>query len=191
MHANMPRMNFRVTAVLLACVTSACGGDPPKVATPSAPTAPTAPAAPTASPVDSSSAAASTATAPSSSAATSATTPSDAGAGAHAPSLRQGAVTTVEADLSTDAIQRVVRQHFGAFRKCYEDGLGRDKALAGKVVVRFDVAADGHAGAAAKEAGTDLKDDKVVTCVLQPFAGLTFPPPKKKVTVTYPIIFAP
>ncbi len=116
----------------------------------------------------------------------------DAGTGPHAPSLRQGVSTnSSEADLSSEVIQRVIRQHFGMFRKCYEDGLGRDKALAGRLVVRFDIAVDGKPAAIAKDPSTSLKDDKVVTCVTQAFASITFPTPKKKVTVTYPIIFAP
>ena len=52
------------------------------------------------------------------------------------PSLREGAVQ-VNGRLPPEVIQRIVRQNFGRFRLCYEDGLKSNPELAGRVTVKF------------------------------------------------------
>ena len=59
--------------------------------------------------------------------------------GAHqtrSPSLRQG-TTTVNGRLPPEVIQRIVRQNFGRFRLCYENGLRTNPNLSGRVAVKF------------------------------------------------------
>ncbi len=113
--------------------------------------------------------------------------------GAHAnrvPSVRQGA-TTVSGRLPPEVIQRIVRQNFGRFRLCYENGLRTDPNLAGRVSVRFVIGADGLVKATT-DGGSDLPSPAVVSCVVRGFTNLSFPQPEGgSVTVVYPIIFNP
>ncbi len=106
------------------------------------------------------------------------------------PSVRVGA-TNISGSLPPEVVQRIVRQNFGRFRLCYEDGLRKDPALAGKVTVTFVIAADGSVSSAA--ASGDLPDTAVRSCVARSFNTLSFPRPEKGgvVKVSYPIIFSP
>ncbi len=105
------------------------------------------------------------------------------------PSVRMGA-TSVTGALPPEVIQRIVRQNFGRFRLCYENGLDKDPTLAGRVVVAFTIRPDGSV-AEVKGSG-DMPDAKVVDCVTKAFWGLSFPQPEKgSVKVSYPIAFAP
>src|SRR6187549_3194941 len=49
-----------------------------------------------------------------------------------AQSIRQGA-TQVNGKLPPEVIQRIVRQNFGRFRLCYENGLKNNPTLSGRV----------------------------------------------------------
>ncbi len=107
-----------------------------------------------------------------------------------APSLRQG-VTQVNGRLPPEVIQRIVRQNFGRFRLCYENGLRTNPTLQGRVSVKFVIDRSGEISTIA-DGGSDLPDQNVVRCVLRNFQNLRFPQPESGiVTVVYPIIFAP
>ena len=109
---------------------------------------------------------------------------------ARAPRVRMGA-TRVSGRLPPEVIQRIVRQQFGRFRRCYENGLRGDPNLAGRVSVRFMINAEGDVMNVASGGG-DLTNSAVVACVVRAFQGLRFPAPEGGiVTVTYPIVFAP
>ncbi len=113
--------------------------------------------------------------------------------GSHASSgggtMKLGA-TTVSGRLPPEVIQRVVRQHMGGFRMCYEKGLVKNPALAGTVKVKFVIAADGKVSTAS-DAGSDLPDETVKTCIINQVKSLTFPQPEGGiVTVTYPFVFS-
>jgi pSer/pThr/pTyr-binding forkhead associated (FHA) protein len=106
------------------------------------------------------------------------------------PQVRMGA-TSVSGRLPPEVIQRIVRQNFGRFRLCYENGLRNNPNLTGRVAVRFVIGRDGSVGSVAN-GGSDLPDGGVVSCVVSAFYGLSFPQPEGGiVTVTYPIMFAP
>ncbi len=106
------------------------------------------------------------------------------------PKVRMGA-TTVSGQLPPEVIQRIVRQNFGRFRGCYERGLANNPNLEGRVSVRFVIGRDGSVSNVAN-AGSDLPDGGVVSCVVAAFPGLSFPQPEGGiVTVTYPISFSP
>jgi hypothetical protein len=91
--------------------------------------------------------------------------------------------------LAPEIIQKVVRSRFGQFRACYERGLAADPNLHGRVTVKFVIDTDG-AVAMVGDAGSDLPDPKVVSCVTKGFGALRFPPPDGgMVTVVYPIMF--
>jgi hypothetical protein len=107
-----------------------------------------------------------------------------------APKVRMGA-TSVNGRLPPEVIQRIVRQNFGRFRMCYEQGLSRNPNLEGRVGVRFVIGRDG-AVSNVGNGGSDLPDGAVVSCVISAFYGLSFPQPEGGiVSVTYPIMFSP
>lgn len=88
-------------------------------------------------------------------------------------------------------IQRIVRENFGRFRTCYEDGLRRNRDLQGKVTVKFMIDTTGKVAMTA-DGGSDLPDPNVVQCIVRRFGELSFPKPEGgMVTVVYPIKFNP
>lgn len=100
--------------------------------------------------------------------------------------------TVTSGQIPREVIQRIVRQNFGRFRLCYENGLRQNPNLAGRVSVRFVIGRDG-AVSNVGNGGSDMPDSGVVSCVVRSFYGLSFPQPDGSgvVTVTYPISFAP
>jgi hypothetical protein len=106
------------------------------------------------------------------------------------PQMRPG-VTSVSGRLPAEVIQRTVRQNFGRFRMCYEQGLMRNPNLEGRVTARFVIGRDGGVSNVGN-GGSDLADSGVVSCVIGAFYGLSFPAPEGGiVTVSYPIAFSP
>jgi hypothetical protein len=107
------------------------------------------------------------------------------------PSVMRVGTPSVGGRLPPEVIQRVVRQNFGRFKACYENGLRNNPSLAGRVAVRFVIGRDGDVSNVAN-GGSDLPDGGVVSCVTRAFYGLSFPHPENGiVTVTYPIVFSP
>ena len=108
----------------------------------------------------------------------------------HAPASAGGCMTTVNGRLPPEIIQRVIRQSFGRFRLCYEDGLRRDPGLEGRVSVKFVIDRQGSVATAA-DAGSDLGDESVVSCIVRGFQALSFPEPAGGiVTVVYPLMLS-
>ncbi len=106
------------------------------------------------------------------------------------PQVRMG-TTQVSGRLPPEVIRRIVRQNYGRFRLCYEQGLGRNPNLEGRVTVRFVIGRDG-AVSNVSNGGSDLPDSNVVGCVVKAFYGLSFPKPEGGiVTVQYPIMLQP
>jgi hypothetical protein len=100
-------------------------------------------------------------------------------------------IPTVSGRLPPEVIQRIVRQNYGRFRFCYEQGLASNPNLEGRVSVRFAIGRDGAVSFAAN-AGSDMPNSGVVSCVVQSYYGLSFPSPEGGiVTVVYPIMFTP
>ena len=85
----------------------------------------------------------------------------------------------------------IVRQNFGRFRLCYENGLRTNAKLGGTVTVKLVIDPSG-AVKSANDGGSSLPDAGVVACVVKGFSNLSFPSPESgMVTVTYPIVFTP
>jgi hypothetical protein len=106
------------------------------------------------------------------------------------PKMQVGA-TSVVGRIPPEVIQRIVRQNFGRFRLCYENGLRNNPSLQGRVGVAFVIGRDG-AVSSVQNGGSDLPDGGVVSCVVRSFYGLSFPAPDGGiVTVNYPIMFTP
>lgn len=96
----------------------------------------------------------------------------------------------VSGHIPPQVIQRIVRQNFGRFRMCYEQGLARNPSLEGRIPVRFIVGSDGAVSNASASGG--FPDAGVKSCVVSAFYGLSFPAPDHGiVTVTYPLMFSP
>jgi hypothetical protein len=111
-------------------------------------------------------------------------------AGCSRKTVRLGA-TTDGGRLPPKVIQRIVRQHYGRFRLCYEQGLRNNPNLRGRFSVRFIIGRDGSVSNVGN-AGSDLPDPGVVQCVTRAYYGLSFPQPEGGiVTVVYPIMFSP
>lgn len=107
-----------------------------------------------------------------------------------APQIRVG-TTQVNGRLPPEVIQRIVRQNYGRFRLCYENGLRTNPNLQGRVAVRFVIGRDG-AVSNVSNGGSDLPDASVIQCVIRAYYGLSFPQPEGGiVTVVYPIMFSP
>ena len=84
-----------------------------------------------------------------------------------------------------------MRQNFGRFRLCYENGLRANPGLTGRIATRFVIDRTG-AVSMSQDAGSDMPDQAVVGCVVRSFSSLSFPSPEGGVaTVTYPITFSP
>ena len=104
---------------------------------------------------------------------------------------RCGVTTQVSGRLPAEIVQRVVRQNFGRFRLCYENGLRANPTLEGRITVRFVIGRDG-AVSSVENAGSDLPDPTIAGCVIRSFYGISFPQPEGGVVfVTYPIVFSP
>jgi hypothetical protein len=109
---------------------------------------------------------------------------------AKAPTVRNPSIQT-NGRIPAEVIQRIVRQNFGRFRLCYEAGLRGNPSLGGRVATKFVIGRDGLV-MQAQDGGSDLPDQKVVSCVVRSFNSLTFPAPEGGVaTITYPIILTP
>ena len=102
-----------------------------------------------------------------------------------------GGAPTVNGRLPAEVIQRIVRQNFGRFRLCYENGMRATPNLQGRVTVKFVIDRAGMVAMAA-DGGSDLPDQGVVQCIARGFGNLSFPQPEGgMVTVVYPILFNP
>ena len=94
--------------------------------------------------------------------------------------------------LDKSLIDAVVKQHTNQIRYCYQRELTRSPNLAGKVKVRFVIAADGSVSRAAA-ANSSLGSAEVESCISKRFLQMRFPEVKGggTVIVTYPFLFSP
>lgn len=110
---------------------------------------------------------------------------------ARAPRITPTGRTNVSGHIPPEVVQRIVRQNYGRFRMCYENGLRSNPNLTGRVTARFVISREG-AVSNVQNGGSDLPDAGVVGCVIQAFYGLSFPAPDAGiVTVSYPIMLSP
>ncbi len=88
-----------------------------------------------------------------------------------------------------NTIKGVVGAQEDELRQCYLAGTFKNSQLAGTVNVSFTIETNGRVSTTS-DAGSNLKDDEVVACVLSVFANLRFPPGGSAATeVTYPVSF--
>lgn len=89
--------------------------------------------------------------------------------------------------LDTGVIKRVIARNRASIRACYETTLKTQPAAAGKMVVKFSIAADGHVTAAS---ATGL-DETLCACVADAFRAMEFPKGPGLIHISYPFTFAP
>lgn len=93
--------------------------------------------------------------------------------------------------LSREAMDQVVNRHLNQLRYCYQRALTRDPDIAGKVVVKFEVAADGTV-TSAEIKSTTMNNEQVESCLVGRFMRFQFPEPKGGgiVIASYPFVFS-
>jgi hypothetical protein len=105
-------------------------------------------------------------------------------------SIRTGNVS-VQGRLPREVVERIVRQNFGRFRMCYEQGLRRNPALVGSVAVDFRIDRSGAVQAVSENGASTMPDAQVRKCVADHFKNLSFPQPEGgTVSVTVPVVFS-
>ncbi len=92
--------------------------------------------------------------------------------------------------LDKTVIDRVIKQHLAQIRYCYQKELNKNPSLAGKVVIKFTIAADGTVSAAEVKS-TTLNNATVEQCIVNRFLRFQFDPPAGGgiVIVSYPFVF--
>jgi TonB family protein len=96
----------------------------------------------------------------------------------------------VDGELDQAEISKVLKRQMGALRDCYERALKRDRKLAGKVTIRFEITEEG------RTSNVELEDTmgnaEVKSCIRDRVRSWRFPKPDGgSVFVTTPIVFAP
>ncbi len=98
---------------------------------------------------------------------------------------------TIIGSIDKELIRAVIKEHAQQIRFCYEEQLAVNPKLAGKIVIRWTIDADGNASNAAVDgSGTSLADDKVHQCMMARIVSWQFPKPKGGgiAVITYPWI---
>lgn len=92
--------------------------------------------------------------------------------------------------LDPDIIRRIVREHAGQIRYCYESELTRTPGLYGKIVMKWVINGEGKV-MQATTAETQMKNANVENCLASRIKTWVFPKPKGGgiVIVNYPFVF--
>lgn len=103
-----------------------------------------------------------------------------------APDLRLGDATTF-GGLSKEVIRRIVAQHRGRIRHCYEAALRAAPELQGRVTVKFVIAPQGNVQSA-EPAGNTTGDDSLGQCITAVVKRMSFPQADGVTACTYPFM---
>jgi len=103
-----------------------------------------------------------------------------------APDLRLGEATTF-GGLSKEVIRRIVQQHRGRIRHCYEAALRTAPELSGRVTVKFVIAPQGNVQSA-EPAGNTTGDDTLAQCITAVVKRMSFPQADGVTACTYPFM---
>jgi TonB family protein len=97
--------------------------------------------------------------------------------------------STVEEGLSKDEVGRVIHEHIGEVRYCYESAMIRKADIQGKLVLDFTIGAPGNVKSAAINSST-LGDSGLDQCILSHLMKWRFPKPRggASVAVSYPFV---
>jgi hypothetical protein len=102
------------------------------------------------------------------------------------PGIRFGE-STVFGGLSKEAIRRVVQQHRGRIRHCYETALRNDGDVAGRVAVKFTITPAGSVQTAEPSVNT-TGDEELARCVETVVRRMVFPAADGITACTYPFL---
>jgi outer membrane biosynthesis protein TonB len=106
------------------------------------------------------------------------------------PTFSAGEVV-VSGRLSSEVVQKVVRQHFNRFRLCHEQAERRSGNAYGTVTLRFVIGRDGGVSHTTVTSWS-VQSGTYVECVETAFAGMLFPKPAGGVvTVVYSLVAKP
>lgn len=96
----------------------------------------------------------------------------------------------MQGSLDKELIRRVIRQHMGEIRLCYEKELTKNPTLQGQILTQFTISKDGAVTSATIKSST-LRSAAVESCVTAAVARWTFPKPQGggQVLITYPFGF--
>lgn len=94
-----------------------------------------------------------------------------------------------QGSIDREAVAKVINSHLQEVRGCYERALLKDPALAGKVVLEWNISLAGLV-TSAKTKSSSLKNASVESCILSALKTWKFPPAKGAgVIITYPFMF--
>lgn len=93
--------------------------------------------------------------------------------------------------LDREIVQRVVRQHRGELKACYENELQKNKKLGGELVIKFTVTGKGDV-ISAVTVGGDFRHPMLEACITKRIRRWVFPEPRGGgiVVVRYPFRFS-
>ena len=92
--------------------------------------------------------------------------------------------------LDPEIIRRIVREHAGQIKYCYEKELTRTPGIYGKIVMKWVINGEGRVNQSAV-AETQMKNSNVEGCLATKIKTWVFPKPKGGgiVVVNYPFVF--
>ena len=91
--------------------------------------------------------------------------------------------------LAKELIAKVINEHLGEVRGCYERALLKEAGLAGKLVLEWTIDLTGHVDEIKVKQAT-LKGADVPNCIVNSLKTWIFPKPTGgKVVVSYPFLF--
>lgn len=97
----------------------------------------------------------------------------------------------LDGGLDRDIVQRVVRQHRGELKACYENELQKNRKLGGELVIKFTITGKGDV-ISAVTAGGDFRNPTLESCITKRIRRWIFPEPRGGgiVVVKYPFRFS-
>jgi hypothetical protein len=108
------------------------------------------------------------------------------------PTTGPSSPIVVRGKITADDVERAIRTNYGRLRTCYELGLAKVPTLSGLVRTKFVVDASGSV-ISSEDAGSELPDVEVVSCIARAYRGILFAKPSdgRNATVTVPMVFQP
>ncbi len=97
----------------------------------------------------------------------------------------------LDGGLDREIVQRVVRQHRGELKACYENELQKDRRLGGELVIKFTITGKGDVISAVTSGG-DFRNPTLESCITKRIRRWIFPEPRGGgiVIVKYPFRFS-
>lgn len=89
-------------------------------------------------------------------------------------------------------VVRAIQQRQAEYQRCYNEALGWNPGLKGRLVIRFTVDSEGEVSAAAEQTTPHERfpDEVMARCVVEQFFLIRFPPGPESFQITYPMIFS-